>query len=222
MVDKTVKTEQKPKIEREGLTLVLLRNAFYRDNYRRAVIALTIVFFVNIILGVAIIYRYLNPPEPQYFATNSQYQLIKFHPLSDPVVNNNYILQWVSNAVRQAFSLDFIHWRSQLQEASNNFTPSGWHWFLQAFQKSGNLTSLVKLKMVANATITGAPVVQYQSVLDGRYVWKIELPVMITYTNLQKTIHQALKVTLIVVRVPVQNNPYGIEINQFLPEVQAQ
>ena len=206
----------------EGLTLVLMRNAFYRDNYRRAVFSLTIVFFINVLLTGAIVYRYLNPLQPQYFAANAQNQLIKWHPLTDPVVDNNYVLQWTSNAVQQSFSLDFVHWRQQLMQAANNFTPSGWHFFLQAFKQSGDLDTLVNLNMVSNAVVTGSPVILYQNVLGDRYVWKIQMPILITYVSDKKTIHQALKVTVIVERVPVQNNPNQIAINEFLPEVQSQ
>ena len=213
----TLNAEQK-----DGLTLVLLRNAFYRDNYRHAMMLLILVFFIDVVLMVSIVHRYLNPPKPQYFPTNSSYQLIKYHPLSDPVVDNNYVLQWVANAVQQAFSLDFIHWRDQLQHASNNFTAAGWNFFLQAYKKSGDLKTLINLNMVANATVTGSPVIQYENVLDGRYIWKINLPIMITYTNTQKTINQPLNVTVIVVRVPVQTNPDRIAINEFLPEVEGQ
>lgn len=215
--------EAEPKnMSKEGVTLVLLRNVFYRDNYRRATVTLFVLVFINLALIFSIAARYLNPPQPQYFATNSQYQLIKFHPLTDPVVSNNFVLQWVTNAVQQAFSLDFIHWREQLQTASENFTPSGWYWFLQAFKKSGNLVSLVQLKMVANAEITGAPVIQNETVLGKQYVWKIEMPLMITYTNAKNVIHQPMEVTIIVMRVPVQDNRYQIAINQFLPEVAPQ
>lgn len=221
-LEQTDKTEKNEDPAKEGLTLVLMRNAFYRDNYRRALFVMVIVLFVNVILAVAIVERYLNPPEPRYFATNSQYQLIKWHPLSEPVVTDNYVLQWVSNAVQQAFNLDFVHWRQQLQAASNNFTTSGWHWFLSAFKQSGDLDSLVKLQMVSDASITGAPVIVNKAVLDGTYVWNITIPIMITYINEKRTIHQPLKVTVIVERVPVQDNPSLIAINQFLPVVQGQ
>jgi intracellular multiplication protein IcmL len=178
-----------------------------------------IVLLIDVVLLFSVIDHYINPPEPQYFATNAAYQLIKWHPLSDPVVDDNYVKQWVSNAVQQSFSLDYIHWRSQLQNASDNFTPSGWQLFLQSFQKSGDLESLVKLKMVSNATVTGAPVILYQAVLDGRYVWKVELPIMITYMG-EKVIRQPLKVIVIVVRVPVQDDPDQIAINEFAPAPQ--
>lgn len=218
----TDKAENKNKLSEEGLTLVLMRNSFYRDNYRRATFVLIIMFFVNIVLGAAVIDRFINPPQPQYFPTNSQYQLIKYHPLSDPVVSNNFVLQFVSNAVQKSFNLDFIHWRAQLQEASTYFTASGWYWFLAAFKQSGDLDSLVKLNMVSDAQITGSPVVQYQNVLGGRYVWRVQVPVMISYRNPTKVIHQPLKVIVIVERVPVQDSAYRIAINQFLPKVQSQ
>lgn len=211
---------KKENVQSDGLTLVLMRNAFYRDNYQRARFALILAVLLNLFLLAAVVYKYLNPPEPQYFPTNPKYQLIQWHPLSDPIMNNNQVLQWTVQAVRQAFSLDFIHWRDQLQQASSNFTPSGWHWFLRAFKKSGNLTSLVNLSMVSNASITGSPVIQLQEVLNGRYIWEIELPVMVSFTNIKRTINMPLKVTVIVERVPVQSNPQRIAINQFLPVVQ--
>ena len=212
---------QNEQTKKDGLTVVLMRNEFYRDNYHRAQTALIIVVILNLLLGIGVFYKYFNPPEPQYFPTNPQYQLIKWHPLSDPIVDNSYILEWTANAVRQAFSLDFIHWRDQLQEASYKFTPSGWHWFLQALKNSGNLKTLVNLKMVSDAKITGSPVIQLQEVLDGRYIWEIELPILVSFTNPKRTINLPLKVTVIVQRVSVQTNPDRIAINQFLPVVQG-
>lgn len=206
----------------EGLTIILMRNAFYRDNYKRALFAVFILFCINVLLLGAILHRYLNPPAPQYFATNPQYQIIKWHPLSDPVVDDNYVLQWVTTAVRQSFSLDFIHWRQQLQSASINFTPAGWHWFLSAFKQSGDLDTLVKLSMVSDAVVTGSPVIEKKAVLNGRFVWEVQMPMMITYTSVKKTIRQPLKITLLVERVSVVDSPYRIAINQFLPEVQNQ
>lgn len=205
----------------DALTLVLMRNEFYRDNYQRARLALILAVLLNLFLAISVIYKYFNPPEPQYFPTNREYQMIKWHPLTDPVVDDNYILKWTANAVRQAFSLDFIHWRDQLQTASYNFTPSGWHWFLEALKQSGNLKTLVNLSMVSDAVITGSPVIQLQEVLSGRYIWEVELPVMVSFTNVSRTIPMPLKVTLIVERVSVENNPQRIAINQFLPVTQG-
>ncbi|OGT63689.1 MAG: hypothetical protein A3J38_06190 [Gammaproteobacteria bacterium RIFCSPHIGHO2_12_FULL_45_9] len=218
----TEKQAEQTALNSDGVTLVLMRNAFYRDNYKRAVFSVMAVFFTNLVLAAGVLFNVLNPPDPEYFATTAQYQLIKWSPLSDPVVSDNFVRQWVADAVREAFSLDFVHWREQLMRASNRFTPSGWYWFSNALKSSGDLKTLVELNMVSDAAVTGSPVIEYKSVLSDRYLWKVAVPIMITFTNGTKTIRQPMRVTLIVQRVSVANSPDQIAINQFLPEVQAQ
>jgi intracellular multiplication protein IcmL len=212
--------EEDNKREEGGLTTILLRNEFYKDNYTRAKVALVMLCLLNVFLAVSVVYRYLNPPQPQYFPTNSQYQLIKWHPLTDPIFDDNHIFQWVSQAVQSAFSLDYIHYREQLQTASESFTPSGWQWFVNSLKKTGNLTTLTQLEMVSNAQITGAPSMLFKGILDGRYVWEVEIPLLVTYNNLNRSIPQPLKITVIVMRMPVQDYKHQIAINQFLPLVQ--
>lgn len=200
-----------------ALELVLLRNAFYRDNYRRAVLGLLLLVIINVLLAGIVIYKLVTPPAPQYFATTADGRMINWHPLSDPAVPGAYVTQWAANAVRQSFSLDFIHWRHQLQNASDNFTNYGWKMFLAALKKSNNLTTLTSLKMVSSATIMGAPQILKEEVVDGRYAWKIEMPILVTYKNGQRSIPMPMDITLIVLRVPVQDSPSRIAINNFLP-----
>lgn len=200
-----------------ALEMVLLRNAFYRDNYRRALLGLLILVVVNVVLAVAVIYKLMTPPAPQYFATTADGRMINWHPLSDPAVPDAFVTQWAANAVRQTFSLDFLHWRSQLQAASDNYTNYGWKMFLDALKKSNNLSTLTNLKMVSSATITGAPQILKEEVIDGRYAWKIEMPILVTFTNSARNIPMPMDITLIVLRVPVQTNPNRIAINNFLP-----
>ncbi len=195
----------------------MLRNAFYRDHYRRAVIAFFLLIVINCLLVGTIFYKVSHPPKPQYFATTADGRMINWHPLSDPVVPNSFVTQWTANSVRQAFSLDFIHWRHQLQSASNNFTTYGWKTFLSALKKSNNLTTLTNLKMVSDAKVMGAPKIVQEEVVDGHYAWKVKMPILVTYTNSARTIPMPMIVTLIVLRVPVKENPDRIAINNFLP-----
>jgi len=200
-----------------ALELVMLRNAFYRDHYRRAVIGFLLLIVINCLLVGTIFYKVSHPPKPQYFATTADGRMINWHPLTDPVVSNSYVTQWTANAVRQSFSLDFIHWRQQLQTASGDFTHYGWKTFLNALQSSNNLTTLTKLKMVSNATVTGAPKIIQEEVVDGHYAWKVQMPILVTYTNAVRSIPMPMIVTVIVLREPVQTNPNRIAINNFLP-----
>lgn len=203
-----------------GLETVILRNEFYRDNYRTAFIALIVLALVNVLLLGGIAYKVTHPMPPQYFATTADGRMIALHPLSDPVVSDDYVLQWTSNAIRKTFTLDYVHWRQQLQDASTSFTPGGWKDFVQALKKSNNLKTLTDLKMVSSAKITGAPTITQKAIIDGTYAWKIQVPIMVTFENKARQIPMPLDVTLIVVRVPVQHDPDRIAINNFLPEPQ--
>ena len=63
----------------EGLNMVLSRNAFYRDNFRRAVVVLILLICANVLLGGLIYYKYTHPAQPQYFATSNNGQIILWH-----------------------------------------------------------------------------------------------------------------------------------------------
>lgn len=200
----------------QGLKLVMLRNAFYRDSYRHVIIALLMVLGINCILGFMIFYKWTHPPAPQYFATTADGRIIMLHQLTDPVVPDDFVVQWATNAVRASFSLDYIHWREQLQRASNNFTSAGWKYFLASLKSSNNLKTLTTLKMVSNATVTAAPQVAEKAIVGGHFAWKITMPLLVTYESAGHTIHMPMNVTLIVIRMPVQNYPQRVAINNFL------
>lgn len=207
-------------MKEDALTLVLLRNVFYKDGYRWAVFALFLVLIVNCGLGAILFYQFKNPPQPQYFAITPDGRMINNYRLDDPVFPDDHVLQWTADAIRQTFSLDYMHWSDQLQSASNKFSTPGWREFLKALKSSNNLDTLIKLKMVANAEVTGAPQIMQKAVLGGHYVWKIQLPILLTLTNNNQTIPVPMNVTVIVMRVPVEENPERIAINNFLPVVQ--
>lgn len=212
--------KQKQSNKTGALEMVLMRNVFYRDNYHTAVVALLLLLVINIALMGTVIYRVVHPPKPQYFATTADGRMINWHPLSDPVVTDDFVTQWATNAVRKAFSLDYLHWRQQLQNASGNFTPAGWKYFLTSLKQSNNLKTLTNLDMVSNVEITGAPQILRKELLSsGVYAWEIQMPILVTYSNLERSIPQPMEVTLIVVRVSVKQNPDRIAINDFLPVV---
>lgn len=200
-----------------ALEMIALRNAFYRDGYLRMLSGFLMLLVVNGILFGAIIYKIVFPPAPEYFAVTSDGRMINWHPLTDPSVSDSFVTQWAANAVKKVFSLDYIHWRQQLQEASVNFTPYGWKNFMPSLKKTNNLKTLISQKMVSDVELTKAPTVSNALVLDGRYAWKIDMSVLVTFTNGNTKIPQPYDVTLVVLRVPVQDNPNRIEINNFLP-----
>lgn len=205
-----------------GLDFVIMRNVFYRDNYYRVLFCVMVMLVINVVLSIMIYHKWTHPPVPQYFPSTADGRIIKIYPLTDPSLSDDAVLQWASDAVHKAFTLDFIHWREQLQDASTNFTPDGWNYFTDTLKKSNNLKTIVDLKMVSNAVVTGAPQVNKKSIVSGHYAWSVKMPMLITYTSAEKTINQPVSVTVLIVREPVQYYPQKIAINNiFIDQVGA-
>ena len=141
----------------DALELVRLRNNFYRDNYRRLVMALLILLALNAALVGIIVYQYSTRPEPRYFATSADGKITPIYALDIPVVSASALLQWANQAAVAAFSYNFANYRQALQDASEYFTPEGWKDFQAALESSNNLNAVITKKLVVSAVATGAP-----------------------------------------------------------------
>ncbi|MGB6976519.1 MAG: type IVB secretion system apparatus protein IcmL/DotI [Gammaproteobacteria bacterium] len=200
----------------DAYELVRLRNNFYRDNYRRVLSFLLIMVIINLILCVVIGYLVTHRPTPQYFATSADGRITPLYPLTQPVVSKSELLQWATQAAVAAYTFDFVNYRKDLQAASEYFTPDGWQQFQEALKKTRILETVTSKKLVANAVATGAPVITDQSVINGRYAWKIRIPLLVTYESQSEKIPQSLEVNMIVMRVSTLETPKGIAIAQFI------
>lgn len=199
----------------DALELVRLRNNFYRDNYRKVVGALLVALIAIVALVGAVVYLVMNRPSPTYFATTDSGRIIPLVPLGRPMVNDNSLLVWASNAAVSAYTFDFLHYRQQLQSIDKYFTTAGYHDYIQKLNTSGNLDSVIKKKIIVSAIPGGTPVIQNQGVLDGRYAWRIQMPLLVTYHTGGQQFNNTLMVSMLVVRVSTTQNPEGIAIAQI-------
>lgn len=218
-VEKAEKKSAKRKATAEdALTLVTLRNTFYRDNYRRVVTAL--LGCVIIIMALAAIAGYLaiHRPQPVYFATSEGWRLQQLRPLSEPVLDDAQVLQWGVNAVGHIYGFNFVNYREQLQQASQYFTPDGYKQFMTALDSSNNLETVKSQKLVLSAVVTKAPVVIAEGQLNGVYAWRIQMPVMITLQSASQQLTQNVMVNLLIVRASTLEKPEGVAIAQFIEQ----
>lgn len=199
----------------DALELVKLRNNFYRDNYRRLVGVLLLLIMINLGLIVAIAYLITHRPAPQYFATSADGRITPLYALNQPVVTSAELLQWANQAVTEAYSYSFVNYRKQLQDASQYFTAEGWNQYQEALKASRNLETVIAKKFVVTAAATGAPVITDQGIIQGRYAWRINIPLVVTYENTAERIQQPVVVTILVIRVSNLDIPKGIAIAQF-------
>lgn len=192
------------------------KNNFYRDQYRRVLRWSIFLAIVAAALTVILAYMNISEKNPKYYATTTHGQVIQLHSLTEPVVTNKYILQWASLATRSVFNLDFAHYQQQMTNIKPYFTQGGWKQFTKALNDSGLLDSVKDKKLEMSAVVSGAPLIINRSVESGRYTWEIQLPVLITFGSANENAQTKLIVTMKVKRVPVLNDPKGIQISDFV------
>lgn len=200
----------------EALTAVTLRNNFYRDGQRKMMLILMISALTNIILAAMLIFVIRHPPMPKYFATSINGRITPLFALNEPNQSDSAVLQWANQAAIAAFTYNFVNYRAELQASSGFFTAEGWTQFLNALQDSNNLEAVKAKKLIVSAVATRAPIILQKGMLNGRYAWRVQMPILVTYQSASEFTQQSSVVTMLITRVSTLNSPRGIGIAQFV------
>lgn len=200
----------------DALSAVVMRNEFYKDGQRKIMFAMIGSLLLNLLLGILLIYMITHPPEPRYFATSVNGRITPLFPLKEPNQSDSAVLQWANQAAIAAFTYNFVNYRQELQASSGFFTAEGWQQFLDALQQSNNLAAVQAKKLIVSAVATRAPIILQKGVLDGRFSWRVQMPILVTYQSASEFSQQNNVVTMLITRVSTLNSPRGIGIAQFV------
>lgn len=200
-----------------GLGRVVIRNEFYRDGYRN-MLRLVVIQGAVIVGLLAVVFLILQAREPEnrYFATTEDGRLVPMVPLNQPNLSTPALMSWTAQAATEVMTFGFNDYRRRLQEASRNFTRTGWQSFTQALSKSRTVEMMEANQQVVTAAPLGAPVLEREGLVNERYQWVVQMPMVLTYQSGSLTRTDRLLVTLVIVRVPRLENPNGIGIEQWI------
>ena len=200
-----------------GLGTVVIRNEFYRDGYR-SLLKMALIQTIVILGLVGAMYYVIKVNQPQnfYFATTEDGRLVPMVPLGEPNLSTPALMSWVAQATTEVMTFGFNDYRRRLQESSRNFTKRGWESFTQALQRSRIIEMVEVNQQLITAAPKGAPILQSEGLVAGRYQWVVEIPLILTYRSGAKTSNTGLLVTVIVVRVPRLESSNGVGIEQWI------
>ncbi len=136
-------------------------------------------------------------------------------PLDQANLADAQILNWADKAVINIFTYDYTNYEQLLEEASLYFTPIAWKEFKAALQKSGNIKIIKQNKMKLTANLMNNGRIVSQGAEYGRYSWKIQVPIEVTYEDTAtETVvkKERMITTLNIIRVSTRINPQGIAI----------
>lgn len=200
----------------EELEKVASRNEYYKDGVHRLFLILLVSLSLNIIGIYVLYYIYTHPPKPVYFPTSATGRITPLIPLDQPNMSDIEIKQWSNLAIIAAYSYNFVNYRSELQASSEFFTADGWNTFIAALKNSNNLQAIISNKFVVSAVATQAPVILQKDVVNGRYSWRVKMPIIVTYQSSSLFSQTPLVVNMLITRVSTLNTPKGIGIAQFV------
>ena len=201
----------------KGLGAVIVRNEFYRDGYR-TILRIAIIQAV-VIVGLLLLMFFVianSKPQDRYFATTNDGRLVPMVALNEPNLSTPALMSWSAQAASEVMTFGFNDFRRRLQEASRHFTRSGWASFTTALENSGILETVQTSRQVVTATPRGAPILVSEGVIDGRYQWQVEIPMVVTYQAGSQERSDNLIFTLMIVRVPKLESPNGVGIEQWV------
>lgn len=192
------------------------RYKFYRDGWRLMVTVLPILVVMLIIMSAAFAYAISRTPEPKYFAVENG-QIIPIAPVSHPYIRPGDLNQWVARAVMDSYMLDFQNYRSRIEENAQYFTPEGFADYKRSLASSGRMKTITEGWFVSSAVPEGPPVIVQEGSVNGRYMWRMRMPILVHYNSKTHRLSpQRLMLTITVVRVQTWENPYGVGISQIV------
>jgi intracellular multiplication protein IcmL len=197
------------------------QNAKYRTGYARLVTMLVGFVLVMVVLLSMFVLVTWMPNSPSYYATTTNGQIYPMQSLSEPVVTDNYLRQWVSAVAGGVYTVSFNDWQNQLKQYQNDFTPLAWQ-DLQNAYNNGFANNLVQNQLVASAVVTQSPRILDRSIINGRYTWTVIVPVMVNFTSAGAQSLQKITLSLTISRVPVLSDAQGIQISYLHAKLEAQ
>lgn len=190
---------------------------WYQRNYYLAMkisLILTLCLCVSITFNVSL---YLTRPTPVYYAATPDLRLAPLVPLSEPVLTEQGLLNWTTEVLTSAISIDFLHWREKLQSVREHFATDAFESFLASLNSSGMLDLVRDKRLNISAVITQAPVITKSGILEGVASWQIEFPLLASYESsggVETT--QKLVAQVLVSRASTVKTPRGVVLRQVI------
>lgn len=191
---------------------LLLRNNFYRDNYRRLMIFCLFLTFVIFGLMGWIAWERTHKPMVNFYATTTTGKLLKLAPLNQPNLTTASLLNWVVEAATTAFNFNFGNYEKSLNDVKIYFTDAGYQNFISALNAAKTIETVRAKQLVVSAVATNIPVILKEGPVNDVYAWEVQLPMLVTYQSASDQRKQNLILTLTIARRPTLESPKGIGI----------
>lgn len=174
-------------------------------------VTIVILLFSNILFA----WKAANPPQSIIASDNGR--IIPIPTINDPVYSDADIIDYGARHIRQDFTLDFVHYREQINARQDAFSTAGFTFYYNALVKS-NILSNVRDKKMNLSVLTSTGVVNSKGVLDnGAFAWRLQYPVTFRLTGQTSSLPpQNFILVMLVTRADPREKKDGLEVIQVV------
>ena len=197
----------------------LVTEMAYRSGFLPAAMKkMTLVAVINSGVSVALIIgmtaMYAFRPEPQSFAVTPDGRIVELKPL-DKEISNSAVTGFISRAVIESYTLDFLNWKNQIGALSPLYTQHGYDSFLAAITPLRD--KVVEGRFITSVGLVNPPVIVKQAVIGGVMKYRINMDILLGMESQTKRV-DSIKwhIDVIADRVPFSVNPVGIAIDSIV------
>ena len=202
--------------DQDAATRIIQRNAFQQRLTRRLAISQALSLAVIAALVGDRIWLGHHPPAPKIILTDSHGNQIEATPLSDPVMSDADLVDWVAKAAVAPYNFDYVHYRDTFtRDVRPYFTNDGWNGVANSLKASRNIDEVVKDSMVVEGVVRRPPALVDSAVVGGVASWTFEVPILASFRNTAAPREQRITVKIVVVRVPPTFHPQGIAVDSY-------
>ena len=179
--------------------------------------AFGVVLFMSILLNIFSLYALRNWfPIKQYVWTQDARAVCDAITLDQPNVSDARVRNMAADAAIELNSYDYLNWRRQIQNAMNSYmTTNAQRAYSNALNGSNTIKRVEEGYYTVSALLGNKPPrISEQGELNGRFYWKVEVPLVIYYRTPQVSKPESRVLVMTIVRVdPSFINPNGIAID---------
>lgn len=203
-------------LESIQVTYIPKDNGFYRKHYHHVIYGVMGLIVLMMVAMGFMFYQVYYRPLPQFTAVQKDGKSMLLIPYDEPNLLPDTILRWASKAATLAYTFDFVNYNAQTAAVRPYFTEDGWNDYLGSVNRL--IATVIQNQLFVNGVVEGTPVISNQaSDFPGKgYVWRVQIPFLVTYQTANTSVKKEFIVILSIVKVPTSYNKQGIGIDQFL------
>lgn len=226
MVEQPAQPQEKPAsppiAAARPAALMRNRRAFLADNAGQILTVAIIegLVIVALVIAWAVTIMVLKP-EDKFFALTAPAQneqvgrIFAIQALSEPGMTNSALVSWAAMAATDVMTVSVGDYDARQLEHQKYFTPNGWKSFSLARKVVGERDKVLRNRQVITAAPRAAPSIVEKGLQNGTYFWRIQVPMVITYSVGNSQQATPVNFELMVLRVPTSVNAFGVGIEQW-------